>query len=195
MLTAVEPTEGMALLTALDPREDMSMLTAPDLAEGTPMLTALDPMECMVFLTASDPTEGIPVASWTTPDPTAGPVEVDRLSVLGSTGDGLNRSPLANHHVRATRTSPETLETRIPTSRTTPKETSSRPTTIRCLSNDKSYCPSAVHTNLSCMSTSSLNHSRLSALGSAEEWHLNLCPSYYSYYVLGGAGPLEKDGS
>jgi hypothetical protein len=34
----------------------------------------------------------------------------------------------------------------------------------------------------------------LPALGSAEEWHLNLCP-VVSYYVLAAAGPLAKDES
>jgi hypothetical protein len=126
------------VLTALDPM-DMPMLTALDPAERMPMLMALDPRDGMAFLTASarghNPTEGLPVAFLTSPDPAAGPVEVGRPSVAGSTEHDLD--PCPNYHVRAavwnrlaavvTRTGPETSETRIPTSRTSAQEESTRP--------------------------------------------------------------------
>jgi hypothetical protein len=93
-LPVLNVTEGMPTLRALDPTEDM------------PMLTALDPMERTAFLTAPDssrPTDGM--AFLTTPDPTAGPVEVGRLSVPEAEDD-LNLCP--NHHVGAatSRTNP-----------------------------------------------------------------------------------------
>jgi hypothetical protein len=64
-------------------------------------LTALDPTDGTAFLTVSDPNHRTGMAFLTTPDPTAGPVEVGRLSALGSTkGRHLNRR-MASHYVLA----------------------------------------------------------------------------------------------
>jgi hypothetical protein len=148
-------------------------------------------------LTAPDPTKGPGMAFLTTPDPTAGPVEVRRPSAPGSTGDDLNLCP--SYHVGAadsglvTVTRSKTPETRIPTSRTTPKKTSSRPTTSQSPSHE-SYCAatslsSLNHNRLSMIpSNGSRNQSCLSTLGSTEEQHLNLC-SMASYDVLAAASP------
>jgi hypothetical protein len=148
-----------------------------------PMLTALDPTEPegMALLKALDP-------MLTAVDPTAGPVEVGLLSMQ----DDLN--PCANYHIgaadrsRVTATSSET--SKLPTSRTTPKETSPRPTATRSPSDNYGRWASTG----SRMSTSSLKHGRLPALGLAEERHLNLCPMA-SYYVLAVAGPLAREES
>jgi hypothetical protein len=197
---SLDPTEDMPMSTVLDPTDGMPMLTSldpPSLdpTEDMPMSTALDsdPTDGMAFLTAPDPAESM--AFLTTPDPTAGPVEVGRLTVPGSEDD-LNLCP--NYQVGATDWSlaTETSETRIQTSRTRPKETSSRPTTRS--SPYESCCgmtSSLNHSRLSTIpSNKSRNQSRLSALGSSEdsEWHLNLCPM--ASYVLAPAGPLAKPG-
>ena len=132
------------------------------------------------------------MAFLTTPDLTAEPVEVGRLLVPGSTEDDLNLCP--NHLLGATGSM--TSETRILISRTTPKEISSRPSTSRNPSNKKSRCAlNPSHSRLSTIpSNRSRNQSCLLTLGSAEEWHLNLCPMA-SCYVLAAAGPLAKDES
>ena len=76
------------------------------------------------------------MAFLTTPDPMTGLVEVDRMSVPGSAEEYLNLCP--NYHVgaadwsRGAATSSES--SKLPTARTTPKETSSRPTPSRSLS-------------------------------------------------------------
>jgi hypothetical protein len=79
-----------------------------------------------------------------------------------------------------------------------PKEISSRPMTTRSLSNGSRLNHSLNHhfrlSTIHWQSNGSRNQSCLSAFGSAasasEEWHLNLCSSYY---VLAAAGPLEQD--
>jgi len=183
MLMALDPTEGMALLTtldpmltAVDPTEGMALLTAPDLTEGMPTLTALVPTERMAFSTAPVPTRTDRMAFLMAADPTAGTMEVGRLSVPGSTEDDLKMYP--NYHVgaadwsRVTATNSET--SKLPNSRTTPKETSSRPTTTRSPSNG------------------SRNQSRLSTLGSPEESLGRLLyHSLASYYVLAALGPED----
>jgi hypothetical protein len=102
MLTAPDPTEGMAMMAALNPMEGLAMLTltAPDPTEGMAMLTVLDPTDCMAFLTDLNPLERM--AFLTAPDPTAGPVEVGRLSVPGSNEERhLNLCPMASFYVPA----------------------------------------------------------------------------------------------
>ena len=229
-LTALDPMEGVPTLTAPDPMERMSMLMALDPTEGKPMSTALGLMEGMsmstalyladgmVFLTAPDlrhPTPTECMAFLTTPDPTAGPVQAGRLPVPGSEDD-LNQCPNyllgAANWGQVTATSSETSDTRIPTSRTTPKGRSLRPTAsgmasykgLPALGSAQdwhlSLCSMASYRVLapasplthdeSCPSLSALG----SALGSVQEWHLNLCPMAL-YYVLALAGPLVKDES
>jgi hypothetical protein len=155
---------------------------APGLAEGV-VLTALDPM-----LTALDPTGGMALLKALDPmltalDPTAGPVEVGLLSMQDA-----NYQIGAADRSRVTATSSET--SKLPTSRTTPKETSPRPAATRSPS-DNYGCWASTGSR---MSTGSLKHGRLPALDLAEERHLNLCPMA-SYYVLAVAGPLAREES
>ena len=203
MLMALDPTEGKPMSTALGLMEGMSMSTALYLADGMVFLTAPDlrhptPTECMAFLT--------------TPDPTAGPVQAGRLPVPGSEDD-LNLCPNyllgAANWGRVTATSSETSDTRIPTSRTTPKGISLRPTASGRASYKGLGSARDWHLSLCLMASyrvlvpaSPLTHDEScpslwalgSALGSAQEWHLNLCPMAL-YYVLALAGPLVKDES
>jgi hypothetical protein len=190
VLTALDPTDGMAFLTAPDPSHPtggMALLTTPDPTAGPVEVGRLSVpgSEGDLNLCSNDHVE---TADWR----------------------------------RVTAMSSETSETRKPTSRTTPKEIYSRrsddksycasasPSNLSCISTCwlNHSRVSAKTSNLSCISTCSLNHSRastilsnrsrnlrrLSALGSAEERHLNLC-SMASYYGLAAAGPLAKDES
>ena len=189
-VTVLDPTEGVSMLTAPDPTEGMPRLTAP------PMLTALDPADGMVFLTAPDlrhltPTECMAFS----PDPTAGPVEAGRLPVPGSEDD-LNQCP--NYLLgavnwgwvtvtAATRRS-QISDTQIPTSRTTPKGTSLRPTTSRSPPNwsDRSRL-----LNRSPL----LNGSRLSMILSNRSRNQNCPPAHLnlaSDNVLAPVGPMAK---
>ena len=129
-LTALDPTEGLPMLTVLGLTEDLALLTALDPMEGLPMLTVLGLTEDLALLTALDPT-GMPMLTALDPTKsmaflTAEPVEVGRRSVPGSTGDALNLR--SNYHVGVadwsymTATGSEPSE--IPTYRTTTKKTS-----------------------------------------------------------------------
>jgi hypothetical protein len=164
LLTSLNPTKGMPILTAPHPTAVGRLLTALNPTKGMPILTAPHPTAVGRLLAALNPTKGMPIL--TAPHPTA----VGRLSVLRSTEDDLNLH--SNYHVGAT--------------------------ICRSPSNEKSLCAS----------TSSLNHGhlfagpsngswdqcRVSAVGPAQEWHLNLRPMA-SHYVLAAARPLEKEGS
>lgn len=164
MLTALNPTKGVPILTVPRPTAVGRLLTSLNPTKGMPILTAPHPTAVGRLLTALNPTKGMPIL--TALHPTA----VGRLSVLRSTEDDLNLH--SNHHVGAT--------------------------IGRSPSNEKSLCAS----------TSSLNHGhlfagpsngswdqcRVSAVGPAQEWHLNLRPMA-SHYVLVVARPLEKEGS
>ena len=173
------------------------MLTSPDPTDDMPMLTALDPTDGMAFLTTPGPTKVPRTVFLTTPDSKAGPVEGCRPSVPGSTGDGLNLCPIgAADSVLVTATGSETSETRIPTSRTTQKDLSSRLKTSQNPPHEGCRCSTTSPTNRSCIPTSlsSLNHSCLSALGSAEEWHLNLCPMASYDVPAAAASPGSAEG-
>lgn len=176
----------------LDPTEVVSTLAARGPAEGKPQLTTLNLPKRMAFLMAPCPAKGM--AFLTTPDPMAGPVEVGRLSVQGSTEDGLNHRP--NYHLRiraadwsqVTATSSDTSNN--PMNRTTPKDAPSFPEAARFPSDDKG-CQCFVSMSPPNVSR---DQSRLSALGSAEGGHLSLCPME-SCHVPAPAGPLARDGN
>jgi hypothetical protein len=130
-LTALDPTEGLPMLTVLGVTEDLALPTALDPTEGLPMSTVLDLTEDLALLTALDPTAGMPMLTALDPTKsmaflTAGPVEVGRRSVPGSTGDALNlcsnyREGVADwSYVTATGSEPWG----IPAYRTTMKKTS-----------------------------------------------------------------------
>ena len=117
----------------------------PGSTDGMPMLTAQVPTEGMAFLTALDP------------------MALDRLSIPGSARDGLNLCP--NYHIGARiglmATGSETSETRISTSRTTRKETLSRPTTARSPPNENGCCAPTSSPNRIRLSTIPSNMSRI----------------------------------
>jgi hypothetical protein len=198
----------VSLLTALSPTEIVGLLTAPDLTPTaflTPDLTEavlpVNPAESMAFFAAPDLTEAVlnltESMAIAVPDPTM-LVKVGRP--VPDEGDDKIRLVRPNYHVvaadwgRVTATSsgtsklPTTKETSGPSESSDDKGCTSPSPSNKSNNNLKSRYLSASPSN------GSGNQRILSALGSAQEAHLNLCPMA-SRYVLTAAGRLAKSES
>jgi hypothetical protein len=190
----LNPVKRKAFSTASD-LTPTALLVTPDLTEA---VLVLNPAQSMAFFAAPDLTEAVlnltESVAMAAQDPTMPKVGLP----VPDEGDYKIRLVRPNYHVgavdwcRVTATSSETLE--LPPPRTTTKETSGP-------SDDKSRTSASPSNNpnnhlkrrypSACPSNGSGN---LSALGSAQEGHLNLCPMA-SRYVRAAAGPLAKSES